>query len=88
MARSEALSRRAHGEAVTSWYVVSVGSQRVSAASPRAAAEIVAAQPRIGEGKDFVVKSEREARALLSMIALHVGVSASGAVSVKASVRP
>jgi hypothetical protein len=67
---------------VKTFFIVSLGYQKIVASSARAAAEIVAAQPRIGDGKDFVVKSEREAKALVSMIVPHVGVSASGSVSV------
>ena len=51
-----------------SYYVVSFGYQRVEAISARAAADVVAAQKRVGERKDAVVRTEREALALLSMI--------------------
>ena len=51
------------------FYVVTCSVQPVEAATARAAARIVAAQPRVGEGRDFVVRTEREAKALLlSMI--------------------
>ena len=62
--------------------MVSVAYARIEAASPQESVEIVAANPRQGIGRDLVVKTEREAEALLSMIAPHVQVFPSGAVSV------
>lgn len=67
---------------MTSWYVVSVGYTRVEAADAPAAVASVAANPRQGIGRDLVVKTEAEAKAICAMVVPHVGVSANGSVSV------
>lgn len=69
------------------FYVVSMGYQRVLASSPRGAVVKAAANPRQGEGRDLVVKTERDAKAILSNVVPHVAVSPSGAVSVTMNVK-